>query len=193
MQSNKSILILNANPKRTSLCHALADTYEVEARETANIRRFNLADMAFNPSLDQGYDEVQTLELDLVTFQDALMWADHIVIVASTWWGGLPAKAKGLIDRVFIPGVTFKFEDDNPYPIPLMKSKTGRIILTMDMPGEYVEEQARPVLAQLSQFTLEYCGVSPVEATLFGSVIMSDESQRTQWLDEVKSLGKGLL
>jgi len=193
MQSNKNILILNANPKRTSLCKAIADTYEIEARETAYIQRFNLADMMFNPSLDQGYDEIQTLESDLIAFQDALMWADHIVVVSSTWWGGLPAKAKGLIDRVFIPGVTFRFEDDNPYPIQLMKGKTGRIILTMDMPGEYAQEQARPVLEQLSKFTLEYCGVSPVETTLFGSVIMSDESQKTLWLDEVKSLGKGLL
>ncbi len=190
MESNKNILILNANPKATSLCQTLADTYEIEARETANIRRFNLAEMAFNPSLDQGYDEIQTLEPDLVAFQDALMWANHIVIVSSTWWGGLPAKAKGLIDRVFIPGVTFKFEDDNPYPIQLMKGKTGRIILTMDMPGEYVQEQARPVLEQLSKYTLEYCGVSPVETTLYGSVIMADEQQIAQWIEEVKVLGK---
>jgi len=60
MESNKNILILNANPKRTSLCQTLADTYEIEARETANIRRFNLAEMAFKPSLDQSYDAVQT-------------------------------------------------------------------------------------------------------------------------------------
>jgi putative NADPH-quinone reductase len=36
---------------------------------------------------------------------------------------------KGLIDRVFIPGVTFKFEEGNPHPTPLMEGKTARIIL----------------------------------------------------------------
>jgi putative NADPH-quinone reductase len=188
----KNVLILNANPKRKSLCLSLADCYEIEARETANIRRFNLSDMAFNPSLDQGYDEIQALEPCLVEFQESLLWAEHIVIVTSTWWGGLPAKMKGLIDRVFIPGVTFKFEADNPYPIPLMEGKTARIILTMDMPAEYAQEQARPVLEQLSKYTLEYCGVSPVTTSLFGSVIMSDLDQKTQWLEEASRLGKSL-
>jgi len=190
MESNKNILILNANPKPTSLCQTLADTYEIEARETANIRRFNLAEMAFNPSLDQGYDEIQTLEPCLATFQTALMWADHIVIVSPIWWGGLPAKMKGLIDRVFIPGVTFKFEGENPYPVQLMKGKSARIILTMDMPEEFVEEQAAPVLGQLSTFTLEYCGVEPVKTSLFGSVIMSEQDQKTDWVAEVKALGQ---
>ena len=100
---------------------------------------------------------------------------------------------KGLIDRVFIPGVTFKFEEGNPYPIPLMKGKTGHIILTMDMPAEFVEEQAQPVLAQLSTYTLEYCGVSPVKTSLFGSVIMTDEAQKITWIEEVKLLAKTLI
>lgn len=192
----KNILILNGNPKSSntqkSLCHSLADTYQVEAREKANMRRFNLAEMVFNPSLDQGYDEIQALEPDLVAFQESLIWADHIVIVTSVWWGGLPAKMKGLIDRVFIPGVTFKFEEGNPHPTPLMEGKTARIILTMDMPAEYTEEQAKPVLQQLGQYTLEYCGVSPVKIHLFGSVIMSDDDQKTKWIEEVRVLGKAL-
>ncbi|WP_438464620.1 NAD(P)H-dependent oxidoreductase [Marinomonas sp. PE14-40] len=192
-----NVLILNGNPKSSqkqkSLSHSLADTYEIEARETAQVRRFNLADMVFNPSLEQGYDEIQQLEPCIVEFQESLMWADHIVIVSSTWWGGLPAKMKGLIDRAFIPGVTFKFEGDDPNPVQLMKGKTARILLTMDMPEEFVEDQAAPVLGQLSKYTLEFCGVSPVRTSLFGSVIMSDDSQKAQWLAQVSDLGKKLI
>lgn len=192
-----NVLILNGNPKASnkqkSLCHSLADIYEIEAREGAEVRRFNLADMVFNPSLEQGYDEVQTLEPDLVAFQEALRRADHMVIITSTWWGGVPAKMKGLIDRVFLPGVTFKYEGDNPNPIPLLTGKSARIILTMDMPAEFAEQQAQPILNQLSNYTLDFCGVSPIKTSLFGSVILSDEAQKSQWLEEVKSLGKALI
>ena len=61
------------------------------------------------------------------------------------------------------------------------------------MPAEYVEDQAAPVLGQLSTFTLEFCGVSPVRTSLFGSVIMSDDSQKAQWLAQVSDLGKKLI
>ncbi|MEZ5507060.1 MAG: NAD(P)H-dependent oxidoreductase [Gammaproteobacteria bacterium] len=41
-----------------------------------------------------GYD-AQPLEPDLQTFQDSIVWAQHLVVVAPVWWGGLPARLKG--------------------------------------------------------------------------------------------------
>lgn len=185
----KKILLLNGNPKRTSFCAELSDVYAQAAQTRADICRFDLATMDFNPSLEAGYAAEQALEPCLAAFSEALLAAEHIVIVAPIWWGGLPARLKGLIDRVFLPGVTFRFDEGNPAPVPLLAGKSARIVLTMDMPGEFATEQAAPVLAQLGGYTLEFCGVSTPATTLFGSVLFSDAGQREAWKETVRALG----
>ncbi|MBD8513534.1 NAD(P)H-dependent oxidoreductase [Photobacterium sp. CAU 1568] len=186
---SKNILLLNANPKAESFAKCLADAYDLEAREHSSVRRLNLSEMHFNPSLDSGYDAVQPLEPCLQHFQEFLRWAEHIVIVSPVWWGGLPAKFKGLIDRTFLPGFAFQFEGDNPEPVQLLTGKTARIILTMDAPQDFLTVQAAPVLAQLDQFTLQFSGVSAADTSLFGSVILSSESERAEWIATAKRLG----
>lgn len=189
------LLILNANPKQESLNHQLADAYEAGARLGSHsteheIRRFNLSDMNFDPSLNEGYDQKQELESDLNDFLTALQWSDQILIVSPIWWGGLPAKFKGLIDRVFLPGQTFKYEADNPLPTPLLTGKTARLVLTMDAPEEYAGIQAAPVLEQLNRFTLEFCGIENEQPLLIHSASFSDEQQIALWLKMANELGQ---
>ncbi|MDK1286875.1 NAD(P)H-dependent oxidoreductase [Pseudoalteromonas umbrosa] len=184
----KKILILNGNPKSTSFCQQLANTYIVEAREYYEVKHFNLSEMAFNPSLDSGYDAKQDLEPDLQDFQKCLLWAEHIVIFSPIWWGGLPAKLKGLFDRSFLPHFAFKYECDNPQPTPLLIGKTARIVLTMDMPEPYLEDQARPVLEQLDQYTLQFSGVEKAATNLFGSMILATQEQKQNWEKLIHSL-----
>lgn len=184
----KNILLLNGNPKDVSFAKQLSDTYEDEASKKYQVSRFNLSEMRFNPSLENGYDEIQSLEPSLIEFQKFVLLADHIVIVAPIWWGGLPAKLKGLFDRTFLPGFAFKFEDDNPEPVQLLKGKTSRLILTMDAPADFATEQAQPILQQLDQFTLQFSGVSKAEHNLFGSVILSDRDQQNNWLQTIKDV-----
>jgi len=175
----KKILILNGNPKSSSYNQHLADVYEIEAREHFEIKRFNLSNMAFNPSLDNGYDSVQDLEPSLAQFQTAIVWADHIVIFLPIWWGGIPAKLKGLFDRAFIPGFAFKYEGDEP--LPLLKGKTSRLVVTMDAPANYAPEQAAPTITQLDHFTLQFCGIEKAKVNLLGSIISSDSDPKRQW------------
>jgi NAD(P)H dehydrogenase (quinone) len=42
---------------------------------------------------------------------DDLRWADLLVFVYPTWWGGLPALLKGWLERVMVPGVAFAFDE----------------------------------------------------------------------------------
>jgi putative NADPH-quinone reductase len=184
----KKIVVLNGNPKSSSYCQHLGDRYEINASEHFDIRRFNLSNMEFNPSLDCGYDARQELEPCLADFQKAILWADHIVIITPIWWGGLPAKLKGLFDRTFSPGFSFKYEGNNPLPLPLLKGKTSRIIVTMDAPSDYAEEQAAPALAQLDLYTLQFCGVEKAEITLFGSIIASNAEDKLHWEKTVQEI-----
>ncbi len=187
----KKILLLDGNPKKNSFSASLSAVYEAEAQKQGDIRRFDLSDMIFDPNLKSGYDEVQVLEPCLSDFTQALFWAEHIVIISPIWWGGIPAKLKGLFDRVFLPEVTFKYVSDSIHPVQLLSGKTSRIILTMDTPAEMMEEHAKPLLEQLGRNTLEFCGVHKAKVNLFGSVVLSDDRQKNTWIEIVKELGAG--
>jgi putative NADPH-quinone reductase len=46
--------------------------------------------------------------------------AEGIIIVHPNWWGQPPAIMKGWIDRVFRPGVAYRFtEDDKGDGVPI--------------------------------------------------------------------------
>jgi putative NADPH-quinone reductase len=52
-----------------------------------------------------------------------------------------------------------------------------------------LEQQAAPVPEQLRRYTLQLCGVAPVEHSLFGSLILSSEAERESWAATVRELG----
>ncbi|MBR9829795.1 MAG: NAD(P)H-dependent oxidoreductase [Oceanospirillales bacterium] len=183
----KSIVLINGNPKNESFCNHLADQYEEAAQQHASVTRFNLSAMHFDANLSCGYEHEQPLEPDLKRLQSSLLRADHIVMLAPIWWGGVPAAFKGLLDRILLPGVTFTYEEG--LPVPLLRGKSARIILTMDNLPDVLQEQAAPVLEQLGHYTLQFCGVEPVQHTLFGSLILSSEVEREAWVQEIRQLG----
>ena len=187
---SKKIMLLVANPVKSSLSYACADTYEKSARDSgAEVRRFNIDEMEFDPTLHQGYEVIQELEPDLIAFRDAISWADHLVFVYPNWWSTMPAKMKGLFDRSFLPGFAFKFEDG--VFKPLLRGKTGRVInivgsvhplLLWFIMGSYTNE--------LSKGVLRACGVKPVRTTSFGATRNASEQKRAAWLKRVNAMAR---
>jgi putative NADPH-quinone reductase len=186
----KNILVLDGNPKSTSYCKHLADVYENVAGEFFTVKRIGISSMDFNLSLDTGYDHQQLLEPSLVEFQQSIKWADHLVIVTPIWWGGIPAKLKGLFDRAFLPGFSFKYEADNPLPLQLLKGKTSRLIMTMDAPAEYAEQQSAPIIEQLDTFTLQFCGFEPAQYSLIGPILTATPEDKEIWQSSIIKYAK---
>ena len=106
---SQRILVILGHPSTDSFCSALAQTY-IHAAKTAghDVRVLRLGDLRFDPILHHGYTQVQTLEPDLLSAQDDILWAEHLTWVFPVWWGGIPALMKGFIDRVFLAGFAFK-------------------------------------------------------------------------------------
>ncbi len=53
-------------------------------------------------------------------YADELMASDLLIFVHPNWWGQPPAILKGWIDRVFRPGLTYRFEEgDSGKGIPV--------------------------------------------------------------------------
>jgi putative NADPH-quinone reductase len=186
----KRILILNGNPKQNSLCASLAAAYATEASQQHEVQQMALAQLQFDSDLPEGYDRNRSLEPDLQAFQQALLWAEHLVLVAPVWWGAIPARLKGLIDRTFLPGFAFRYEKGQTWPDQLLKGRTATLLLTLDTPPWYFRLfQGAPAVRQLDTATLAFCGFKPVRHHLFGPVIKAEEAQRQRWLARAGELG----
>jgi len=110
---SKRVLVLAANPKQDSFVSALADAYANSADKNNDVQLLKISDMDFKVDLSGGYDEESTMEDSLKSFQKSLEWCEHLVIFTPIWWGAIPAKFKGLIDRTFLPGFAFNMKKVN--------------------------------------------------------------------------------
>ena len=190
----KKIVIINGHPNKDSFNFGVAESYRLGAAETgAEVKEIVIRDLNFNPNLQFGYQKRMELEPDLMKAWEIIQWADHLVWVHPVWWGGFPALMKGFIDRLFLPGMAYKYRENSVWWDKLLKGKTAHIMTTLDQPGWYYRLFfGRPSVNQLRKSILEYCGVKPVKVTYIGIIRNSKEEQRAQWLKKVKELGKKL-
>lgn len=188
----KKIAIINGHPNQGSFNFGIAEAYREGARETgAEVKEIVIRELKFNPNLQFGYQKRMELEPDLMKAWETIQWADHLVWVHPVWWGGFPALMKGFIDRLFLPGLAYKYRENSVWWDKLLKGKTAHIITTLDQPGWYYRLFfGRPSVNQLKKSILEYCGVKPVKLTYIGIIRNSKDEQRVQWLRKVKELGK---
>ena len=127
---SKKILVILGNPDHLSLSGKIADAYcESAAAAGYPVDRVNLSDLRFDPVLRKGYKEIQPLEPDLLSMQEKMRWADHIVIIYPNWWCTMPALLKGMFDRMWLPGFAFNFDKQSHKLIQRLKGKTACVII----------------------------------------------------------------
>ena len=132
----RRLVVLDGNPDPDSYGSAMARAVvdEAEGRGT-EVRFHQIGHMDFDPVLARGYKQRQELEPDLQKALDDIFWADAFIIVYPLWWGSAPAKLKGFFDRVFLPGVAFRYVEGKPLPEKLLQGRKARVLLTSDTPG----------------------------------------------------------
>lgn len=190
----KHIAIINGHPNPGSFCHAMAEAYKTGALESgAIVKEIRIAELNFDPILRYGYRKRQELEPDLQEAWKTIEWADHLVWVHPVWWGGFPALMKGFIDRLFLPGMAYKYRENSVWWDKLLKGKTAHIITTLDQPGWYYRLFfGRPSVNQLRKSILQFCGIRPVRVAYIGIIKTSTESRRKKWLQQVQKMGQRL-
>lgn len=188
----KKILVINAHPNAESFNHALVEAYISGAKKAgAEVKTLTIAELNFNPSLQFGYQKRMELEPDLIHAQELILWAEHLVWIHPVWWGGLPAVAKGFIDRVFLPGFAFKYRENSVWWDKLLAGRTARIITTLDQPSFYYRLAfGRPSVNQLKKSTLQFCGIKPVKVTYVGPIRLSKEEFRVKMIQKITTLGE---
>lgn len=189
---SKKIVIINGHPNPDAFNFGITAAYKKGAENSkAEIKEIQIALLKFNPNLQFGYQKRTELEPDLLEAWNKIKWADHLVWVHPVWWGGLPAITKGFIDRLFLPGFAFEYQEKSIWWDKLLKGKTAHIITTLDQPSWYYSlVYGKPSVNQLKKATLEFCGIKPVKVTYIGIVKTSTSNLREKWLKKIEFLGK---
>lgn len=188
----KKILVILGHPNADSFCGALFNAF-IEGAEAkgSEVRRAKVGELAFDPVLWKGYGEIQELEPDLAKFQDDVLWAEHIVFVYPTWWGAMPSLLKGLIDRTFLPGFSFKYRDGSQFWDKLLSGRSAQLLVTMDTPPWYYRWIYRsPGHNQMKRTILGFCGIKVNRISEFSPIKGSTQEKRGKWLKVAEELGR---
>lgn len=190
----KRIVMIQGHPDRQTrhFCHALADEYAKGCDDGGHeVRRIEVAQLEF-PLLRTKEDFEQGLPPDSIKLaQDAIRWADHLVIVYPLWLGSMPALLKAFFEQVFRPGVAFEYQASGQMAKKLFTGKSARIVVTMGMPAlVYRWFFFAHSLKSLQRNILGFCGIGPMRATLIGRIEGLNERQRAAWLDRLRALGE---
>lgn len=190
---SKRVLIINGHPGLESLSRVFARAYEEAARASHHEARVTtLHDLNFDPDHQHGgYRNTKPLEPALEQFLEDLNWAEHIVLFTPMWWGGLPAKLKGLFDRAFLPGRAFDPRViRRGTPTPLLTGKSARVIVTSDTPAWYMGLVYRNALFhQIKKQLFRFVGITPTRFTHFRLASHPQPGQVAKWQKRVRHLG----
>ena len=186
------VVIIQGHPDPTGrhLCHGLADAYAEGAAAAGNsVSRVDLAKLDIPVLRSQAEFESGTLPSSLNAARDAIVSADHIVLVFPLWLGTMPALVKAFLEQVMRPGIAFAYQSKG-LPSKLLRGRSARIVVTMAMPAlAYRWFFFAHAMRALNRNILGFVGISPIRTSLFGMVENASEEKRQSWLGQMRALG----
>ena len=188
------ILIILGHPDPKSFNHAIASgVCDTLRHDGHHVTLHDLYAEAFDPLLPvQEIPERGAIPAVIQEHCEDLRSADGIVIIHPNWWGQPPAILKGWVDRVFRPGVAYRFAEGDGgegIPIGLLKAKAAVVLNTSNTPDER-EQRAfgDPLDALWRRCIFDLCGVRTFHRRMFNVIVTSTPQQRLEWLEEAKEL-----
>ncbi|MAM37708.1 NAD(P)H-dependent oxidoreductase (plasmid) [Sphingobium naphthae] len=185
------ILVIDGHPdaSRERFVHALAQTYADAAAEAGHqVERITVAQLDFPILRSQADWKDGPLPVDIDHAQQAILRADHLVVLYPLWLGDMPALLKAFLEQIARPRFAFRYREHG-FPEKLLRGRSARVIVTMGMPGLFYRLVYRAhSLKSLERNILAFTGIGPVRHSLIGAV--EDPQRRARWLARVAALGR---
>jgi len=178
------------DPRGGHFGHALADAYAQAAKDMGHdVRSIEVARLEVPLLRHAGEWEDGAPAPAIRQAQEDIAWAEHLVIVFPLWLGDMPAILKAFFEQVLRPGFAIGKAAPGRMWKKLLKGRSARIIVTMGMPAFFYRIYYRAhSVKSLKRNILEFCGVSPVRASLIGTI--DAEGSRELWLAKIQALGR---
>jgi NAD(P)H dehydrogenase (quinone) len=187
-------LVVFSHPNPKSFNRAILDAYVTALKEEGQETRVrDLYALAFQPTLtanDLIGAAASSVAEDVRVEQEHVAWANVITFIYPLWWAGMPAIAKGYVDRVFTEGFAYAFGEGG-----LRKLLATKRAVTITTLGDSCENYRRlgffDAMDKLMDGILfDFAGITPIEHKYFGSVVVSSDEERRQMLADVARLAK---
>jgi len=190
---NRRIVVIDGHPdSRTERYgHALVDVY-VKGAEAAGhtVRRFALGALEFPLLRTKEEHDRGVVPAAIRPCQEAITWAEHIVLVYPLWLGAPPALVKGFLEQLLRPGFAYRIHGAGKVD-KLLKGKSARVVVTMGMPAfAYRWYFGAHSLKNLKRNILGFCGIRPINVTLIGMIYGMSDAGRKRWLTQLHELGR---
>jgi putative NADPH-quinone reductase len=190
----KRILLIQGHPDTSArhLLHALADAYADGARAAGHeVRSVEVAALDFPLLRSEADWEKGALPTGLAAAQEAIAWAEHLVIFFPLWLGDMPALLKGFLEQVARPSFAFGTEGGNPFAHKKLRGRSARVVVTMGMPALVYRWFFRAhSVKSLERNILGFVGIAPVDETLIGTVGSLAPESANKWLAKLRKLGR---
>ena len=191
----KRVVIIQGHPdpKGSHFCHALADAYARGAEAAGiDLTQLVVAQLDF-PLLRTKEDwETGAVPPDIQRAQQAVLRADHLVIIWPLWLGAMPAILKAFLEQVFRPGLAgIKNAPGKMAWQSVLKGKTARIVVTMGMPALiYRWYFGAHSLKSLERNILRFSGIGRIHETIIGMVEAGGPKRHTRLLEKLERYGR---
>jgi NAD(P)H dehydrogenase (quinone) len=182
-------LVIYAHPNPASFSSALKSKIEQTLiAKGDNVKVRDLYEMNFNSVLsanDLAGVYSGNTPADIVAEQEIITWANTIVMVYPIWWTGLPAIAKGYIDRVFTYGFAYKVGEQGIEG--LLKGRKAILVTPHGTPKEYYEPSGmwKSLMQTQDKGIFEFCGIE-VSKHFFFPMMGTEQVDRENYLKEVE-------
>ncbi len=188
------VLVIQGHPDPAGqhFCHALAERYREGALTASReVRTLDVAHLDFPLLRSKREWESAPVPETLVQAQEALTWADHLVLFFPLWLGDMPALLKGFLEQVARPGFAVTpTTKGSAGKKKMLSGRSARIVVTMGMPAAlYYWYFGAHSIKSLERNILGFIGIAPVRRTMFGLVEGSSDARRSRWLATMQDLG----
>lgn len=187
------VIVGHPDPSPDRLCRGLAGAYAEGAERSGHeIRRIDLALLDVPLLRTMREFEHGTIPSGVRDAAEALVWAQHIVIVYPLWLGTMPALLKAFLEQVMRPGTAFVYPNKAGGTVrSLLRGRSARLVVTMGMPAPvYRLWFLSHGIAGMRRSILNFVGIRPVRETLFGMVATASDAKRASWMRQMQKLGE---
>jgi len=187
-----NISVILSHPNTMSFNHAIASTaIDILKGRGHTIFFHDLYVEGFNPNLPYAEFEANAdLPANIRDYCEEVKASNGFIIIHPNWWSQPPAVMKGWIDRVFRPGVAYKFlEGDRGEGIPvgLLKAESAIVFNTSNTPAERETKVFGDPLETLwKNCIFGLCGVKRFVRKKYRILVTSTLQQRKTWLKDVE-------
>lgn len=189
------VLVVLAHPLKDSFAAAIARTAVAALRDRGHtVDLLDLYAENFDPRLTAAErDSYMTGSYDLsdiAPYAERLKAAEVLILVFPQWWFGPPAILKGFIDRTFVPGTAFAYDDNSIKLVPkLDKLKHFWSFSTTGSPWWVVKfYMGDPVRRTLKRGIAAFCSKRvDFRMTCLHNMDDTTPGKREEFLDKVRA------